>query len=179
MSFNYTNQISNYFDGGEDGVLVNIHGKLGEDIIFGIDGKDCMDNPIAVQFTKTYRLMLRGGSKTDGLISTANSANLQNATDVIKFYGHSLGKADYSYFQSIFDGVDLYESKTVLVFYYPLDNSDNAEDINSKRCTKLANSINSLLVAYGATMDNADHGKNLLHKLLLEGRLIIRGLDMP
>ena len=178
LSFNYTNVAENSFDKGDDGVFVNIHGKLGGDIIFGIDGKDCMDNPVAVPFTKTYRLMLRGGSRTGGLISTANSSNLQDATDVIKFYGHSLGKADYSYFQSIFDGVDLYESETVLVFYFPLDNSGESETANNERRSRLANSINNLLVAYGATMDNSDHGKNLIHKLLLEGRLIIRGLPV-
>lgn len=137
-----------------------------------------MDNPVAVPFTKTYRLMLRGGSRTGGLISTANSSTLQDATNVIKFYGHSLGKADYSYFQSIFDGVDLYESGTVLVFYFPWNNSDGAESINNEWRSRLANSINNLLVAYGATMDNPDHGKNLMHKLLLEGRLIIRGLPV-
>lgn len=178
LSFNYTSIAEGFFDKGDDGVFVNIHGKLGEDIIFGIDGKDCMDNPVAVPFTKTYRLMLRGGSRTGGLISTANSSNLQDATDVIKFYGHSLGRADYSYFQSIFDGVDLYESETVLVFYFPLDSSDNSERINNERRSRLANSINNLLLAYGATMDNSDHGKNLMHKLLLEGRLIIRGLPV-
>lgn len=178
LSFNYTSVAEDYFDKGDDGVFVNIHGKLGEDIIFGIDGKDCMDNHVAVAFTKTYRLMLRGGSRTGGLISTANSSNLQDATDVIKFYGHSLGRADYSYFQSIFDGVDLYESETVLVFYFPLDTSDNSERINNERRSNLANSINNLLVAYGVTMDNSDHGKNLMHKLLLEGRLIIRGLSV-
>ena len=119
-----------------------------------------------------------GGSRTDKLIGTANSANLQGATDVIKFYGHSLGKADYSYFQSIFDGVDLYESKTALVFYYPYDDSKDGEKNNNEWRERLANSINDLLVAYGATMDNADHGKNLMHKLLLEGRLIIRGIQV-
>lgn len=178
LSFNYTNVAEDHFDKGDDGVFVNIHGKLGGDIIFGIDGKDCMDNPVAVPFTKTYRLMLRGGSRTGGLISTANSSTLQDATNVIKFYGHSLGKADYSYFQSIFDGVDLYESGTVLVFYFPWNNSDGAESINNEWRSRLANSINNLLVAYGATMDNPDHGKNLMHKLLLEGRLIIRGLPV-
>ena len=178
LSFNYTNVAEGHFSKGDDGAFVNIHGKLGEDIIFGIDGKECMDNPVAVPFTKTYRLMLRGGSRTNGLISTANSSNLQDATDVIKFYGHSLGKADYSYFQSIFDGVDLYESETVLVFYFPLDNSGESGAVNNERRSRLANSVNNLLVAYGATMDNSDHGKNLMHKLLLEGRLIIRGLSV-
>ena len=60
-----------------------------------------MDNPEAVKFTKTYRLFQRGGADTENIINTANSFNLQNAIDVIKFYGHSLGRADYSYFQSI------------------------------------------------------------------------------
>ena len=178
LSFNYTSVVEDLFDKGEDGAFANIHGKLGEDIIFGIDGKDCMDDSVAVQFTKTYRLMLRGGSRTGGLICTANSSNLQDATDVIKFYGHSLGRADYSYFQSIFDGVDLYESDTTLVFYFPLDASDNAEAINNEWRTQLANDINNLLTSYGATMDNMEHGKNLMHKLLLEGRLIIRGLKV-
>lgn len=178
LSFNYTNQVEKSFDGGEDGACVNIHGELGGEIIFGIDGKDCMDNPDAVSFTKTFRLMRRGGSRTYRLIHTANSANLEHATDVIKFYGHSLGKADYSYFQSIFDGVDLYESKTVLVFYYPFDSTDEAEEKSAEWRNELANSINDLLVAYGATMDNSDHGKNLMHKLLLEGRLILRGIEI-
>lgn len=176
LSFNYTDLIEQFFDGGEDGAFVNIHGKLGGEIIFGIDGKDCMDNPNAVSFTKTFRLMRRGGSRTDKLIRTANSSNLQDATDVIKFYGHSLGKADYSYFQSIFDGVDLYESKTVLVFYYPYDDVDESK--NEEWRNGLANSINDLLVDYGATLDNKDHGKNLMHKLLLEGRLILRGVQI-
>ena len=176
LSFNYTDEVGKIFDGGEDGCFVNIHGRLGGEIIFGIDGKDCMDNHEAVSFTKTFRLMQRGGSRTDKLVRTANSANLHGATDVIKFYGHSLGRADYSYFQSIFDGVDLYESKTVLAFYYPYDADDASDASNVGWRTYLANLINDLLVAYGATMDNKDHGKNLMHKLLLEGRLIIRGV---
>lgn len=174
LSFNYTNLISCFFDGGEYGTFVNIHGDLDNEIIFGIDGKECMDNPEAVKFTKTYRLMQRGGADTENLINTANSFNLQNATDVIKFYGHSLGPADYSYFQSIFDGVDLYESNTVLVFYYPTSESEDLLEQYDCYKTDLVNAINQLLVAYGATMNNRDHGKNLMHKLLIEGRLFLR-----
>ena len=74
--------------------------------------------------------------------------------------------------------MDLYESKTVLIFYFPLDNSGESGAVNNERRSRLANSVNNLLVAYGATMDNSDHGKNLMHKLLLEGRLIIRGLSV-
>ena len=31
--------------------------------------------------------------------------------------------------------------------------------------------MTKLLIDYGSTMGNKDHGKNLLHKILLEGRL--------
>ena len=31
-----------------------------------------------------------------------------------------------------------------------------------------------LLTKYGETLDNADHGRNLIHKLLLEGRLAVK-----
>lgn len=34
-----------------------------------------------------------------------------------------------------------------------------------------------LLSSYGNTLDNKNHGKNLVHKLLLEGRLIIKKND--
>ena len=31
-----------------------------------------------------------------------------------------------------------------------------------------------LLAEYGRTLDNEDHGKNLMHKLMIEGRLEVR-----
>ena len=33
-----------------------------------------------------------------------------------------------------------------------------------------------LLDAYGRTLDNKDHGNNLIHKLLIEGRLAVKEL---
>ncbi len=38
----------------------------------------------------------------------------------------------------------------------------------------MAAKVASLLNTYGQTMDNVDHGKNLMHKLLLEGRLAVK-----
>lgn len=35
----------------------------------------------------------------------------------------------------------------------------------------MARTDTQLLTTYGETLDNKDHGKNLMHKLLLEGRL--------
>ena len=79
----------------------------------------------------------------------------------IKFYGHSLSEADYSYFQSIFDYYHIYDNSNVsLLFYY----SEGYEQIDS---------IYKLINDYGKTMINQDQGKNLIHKLLLENRLKI------
>lgn len=79
----------------------------------------------------------------------------------IKFYGHSLNEADYSYFQSIFDFYDLYANNNVsLVFYYSEGHEQN-------------DAIYRLINSYGKTLANKDQGKNLMHKLLLENRLKI------
>ena len=86
-------------------------------------------------------------------------------TRPIKFYGHSLSSADYSYFQSIFDMVELYSSHVKPIFFYS-DYSETAKEEMYQRFL-------GLLSAYGETMDNEDHGKNLIHKLILEGRLSI------
>jgi hypothetical protein len=56
LSFNYPGLIKTFFNRGEDGVFVNIHGKLSEEIIFGIDGKGYMDNSNTVSFTKRFGL---------------------------------------------------------------------------------------------------------------------------
>ena len=96
---------------------------------------------------------------------------------MIKFFGHSLDFADYSYFQAIFDEVDLYESDTRLIFYYN-ENRRNGEKGNKgeKRGVKeeMFREVNHLIAGYGESLDNKDHGRNLLHKLLLEGRLTIK-----
>lgn len=34
--------------------------------------------------------------------------------------------------------------------------------------------VTRLMSQYGETMSNKDHGRNLMHKLLLEGRLTIK-----
>lgn len=88
-----------------------------------------------------------------------------NAPLEIKFYGHSLSEADYSYFQSIFDYYDLYGNNNVsLIFYYSNEFEQNDE-------------IYRLINSYGRTLMNQEQGKNLIHKLLLENRLKIVEVD--
>ena len=147
----------------------NVHGKLCKNvcengceksnIIFGID-----DNLIQAQgasselrfFSKTYRKMLSADKYLTALPPNENNPI------AIKFYGHSLSEADYSYFQSIFDYYDLYKNSNVsLTFYY----SKGFENYDA---------VYRLISEYGKSLTNQNQGKNLIHKLLLENRLHVQ-----
>lgn len=173
LSFNYTTPFkyeNNIIDAGN---VVNIHGNLDDKIIFGVDGKDCMDDPDALPFTKTYRVASMGVDMCGVLYGIVENGIGQSDTDSIKFFGHSLSEADYSYFQSIFDGINLYGGHTKLVFYYRPWKGKDEEELH----TETINAVTRLLTTYGRTLDNKDHGKNLMHKLLLEGRLEVKNLQ--
>ncbi|WP_390134264.1 AbiH family protein [Bifidobacterium apicola] len=153
--------------------------KIGGDIIFGIDNHnvdtDDSNYQGLVKFTKTYRLMALGkGSKTK-LVHPRVSGQPGSETSIIKFFGHSLGDPDYSYFQAIFDEVNLYGSDTRLVFYYNQNRSNkNTAEENAQE--EMFEKVNRLITTYGQTLDNKDHGRNLMHKLLLENRLqVVQG----
>lgn len=135
----------------------NVHGNLKDgNIIFGIDDGVINDISGAHMFSKTYRKLH---------IDFGKETILPKRVDNIIFYGHSFGEADYSYFQSIFDYYDLYDSSVKLNFlhsYYHKD-SDSYELEVTKR-------VYDLLKKYGETFGNMK-GKNLLHKILIEGRI--------
>lgn len=152
----------------------NIHGSIdGTETIFGIDGKDVVEDDPALPFTKTYRLMSLE-PHDNGTVKLCDSD-----TSYIKVFGHSLSRADYSYFQSIFDTVNLYGGETKLVFLYknyPNKPDDSVDEQTIRE--ELYSRISHLLIEYGSTLDNKDHGKNLMHKLLLEQRLLIKRIDV-
>jgi len=167
LNFNYT-ALFDILEVENPCIYTNVHGKLCNNhctkdckfsnVIFGID-----DNLIQSQgtsselrlFSKTYRKMLVAGEPEDTL-PPKNAKSLE-----IKFYGHSLSEADYSYFQSIFDYYDLYGNSNVrLLFYY----SKGFEQHDT---------IYKLISSYGKSLNNKEQGKNLIHKLLLENRLKI------
>lgn len=87
-------------------------------------------------------------------------------TSSIVFFGHSLSRADYSYFESIFCTVDLYNGHTSLVFLY----SNYAKGVRESEVAKVL----ALLDYYGASIGIAGRSSNLAHKLMLEGRLVVR-----
>lgn len=146
----------------------NVHGKLcnancsagcsNSSVIFGIDNaliQSLYENSDLRLFSKTYRKML-DTSAPISILPQNDNTRLE-----IKFYGHSLSEADYSYFQSIFDYYDLYSNNNVsLIFYYSEGYEQN-------------DAIYRLINSYGRTLMNQEQGKNLIHKLLLENRLKI------
>lgn len=165
FSFNYTYPFSEYI------TIINVHGTVQEDnIIFGIDQDKIDPNLDIYRFTKTFRQM------TETKLAVTYQENIlpdKEVIDEIVFFGHSLSLLDYSYFQTIFDHYELYQSKIVLIFYYKVYEGRIKEDME----LDLAKKISKMLHEYSPSIDNPKKGKNLLHKLLLEKRLIIKEIN--
>ena len=88
----------------------------------------------------------------------------------INFFGHSLAESDYSYFQTIFDFYNIYDSEIKLNFFYN-ENCDH-DGNRQKKC------VSYLMEYYGKSLENKEKGKNLVNKMLLENRLRITGLNV-
>lgn len=192
LNFNYTDY-ANYLKNCDIKYRVNlkdifnIHGSISDHVIFGIDNSsnekkvnEKQGNDIHVpMFTKTYRIMSKTKKTNmfelnDRFYNNDISYLADQSYDVIKFFGHSLSDADYSYFQSIFDKLDLYNSDVILEFYYSKHRKDS--EYPDRDMHKVENNVFSLLSKYGETLDNKRRGNNLMHKLLVEGRLVIKEL---
>lgn len=141
-----------------------IHGNLeNKNIIFGIDYDSVSNlfNYHPLEFTKSYRIL---ENKLNSRVSI--SSDIKN----ILFYGHGLGEADYSYFQSIFDKVDLYHGDAKLIFYWTQFGDQDQYIVQVENVVRL-------IEKYGQTFTNKDHGRNLFTKLLLENRIIFVEID--
>lgn len=139
--------------------------------IFEIDSgeNDNWDDPRII-FTKSYRLI-------DNHVNSIRNTAFQKKVDTIIIYGHSLNRADYSYFESIFDMYDVFNSDVKLRFYYwrGYDKKDNLSEeqkkvIAKQQERKAMKNIAKLLNSYGSTLEN-EHGENIINKLVLEQRL--------
>lgn len=170
LNFNYTNP-EKYNQKSKIRYINNVHGSLrNKNIIIGIDYEKVELDPnlklSAFDFTKTSRII---HNINENSLNT-NIAILDRNIDEIIIYGHSLSNADYSYYQSIFDFYDLYHSNIKLCFKFSIYDSN----LRSRIKQDFSNRVIKLILTYGGKMDNKDHGKNLLHKLLLENRVIIQ-----
>ncbi|MDE8042939.1 AbiH family protein [Erysipelothrix rhusiopathiae] len=177
LNFNYTDlsltkeSISFDFQVNKETIKANqnnVHGIYYDKIVFGIDHNEIKTKDDKYIFTKTFRkLETKFKNKPKGLPS-------KESVNVISFFGHSLAKADYSYFKSIFDFYDIYDSNTLLIFYFY-----NYDDSPNKRI-ETTREVVGLLESFANNMYNGHVGKqkNLLHKLILEDRLKISEVKM-
>lgn len=156
LNFNYTSPVCpNCY------TAVNVHGTLKDkNIIIGINDVNINgNNSKLTRFTKTFRKL-----------TSQNNVKVLSDNDLneIIIYGHSLGEADYAYFQSIFDYINLYNSQTTIKFIY----SDYfVPELEEKHKTDMAEALFNLIKTYGQTLTNKDNGNNLLHKMILEERI--------
>lgn len=170
----------------------NVHGEaipkndgVGR-IIFGIDSQEISASRPEYLFTKSFRCLVNQSDTRVNLYpivlpieSDYEDREIEQSSNVfdsqikiIKFFGHSLGEADYSYFMQMFDTFDLYNSDVILVFYFSCyDTRDRIEHLfeQTQRVTKL-------IEKYGESLSNENHGKNLLQKLEITKRIYIREL---
>lgn len=126
-----------------------------------------MDDRDILPFAKTYRVL----KSARGVPSSSIAYPAQRGGDGLEmssivFFGHSLSRADYSYFESIFSAVDLYNGHTSLVFLYP----NYAKGVRESEVAKVL----ALLDYYGTSLGIAGRSNNLAHKLMLEGRFVVR-----
>lgn len=137
--------------------------------IFGIDPEDNLSfkgykSPARVIFTKPYRII---NNKFKNIRQELRFKDL----DKIIIYGHSLGKADYSYFKYIFDEANVYTNPVELIFYYwpGLCDQDLVEkQLNERKYTE---AVVKMLNLYGA--DSKIARDDIVTKLAIKGRLTI------
>lgn len=133
--------------------------------IFGVDNHDIGINNSddwRIIFTKPYRVIENG-------VNEIRRSSGYEDTDVITIYGHSLGQADYSYFETLFDENNLYDSNTRIEYFYYAGRNQIEKVKNRKNAIK---TLYNLLLDYGKTLDN-QHGTNIINKLNIENRLRI------
>ena len=170
INFNYTTYLEKMDYISE---MTNIHGTF-ENPIFGIDNTEIGNDREFYYLTKTSRVLFNNTIKEE--------FKLPNKIEISKicFFGHSLARADYSYFQSIFDYYDIYNSEVKLEFKYYNYIKDKKELTDEEKeerkdevKSNMHKSVIELMNDYGNTASNKSRGKNLLHKLILENRIKI------
>lgn len=164
FNFNYTNPFSSLPEDELRGQC-HIHGMVDVDrertnLIFGVDGYGVGQESRVYHFTKARR-------RADLLFGNESSfmGIYRKKIDAIKVYGHSLNKADYSYFHSWFDRTRLYDGSVKLYF---IGTSEHQPDRDA---------VIALLEQYATTISARSQGDNLLSRLIMEDRLIFTNIE--
>lgn len=164
LSFNYTSipdiaAATKSYKG-----IYNVHGNLENRIVIGFDSSD-----VASEFNNST-ILSKAWQKMN-VTKTVYRLPTKGTINTIKFYGHSLGPQDYSYFHAIFDHFDIYNSDIKLEFYYT-EYKDSVNDNKIIRNTYIT-SVYNLLNDYAFKSGNEEKVKTILSRLQLENRLII------
>ena len=140
----------------------NINGNV-DYPIFGIDSSSFTINDPRFIFTKTNRRM-----EFDMInVVTREKIPFQN----VIVFGHSLNKADYSYFFSILDKMEITDlsNDNVIVFAFSIYNSKAEEKIKYN----LRSGIFNLFRDYSIYKGNKDFPNRLLDALTTQGKVIM------
>lgn len=134
--------------------------------IFGIDSHGILlqngQSDFRISFTKAYRVI---ENKINGMRNSSGYAG----KDLITIYCHSLGAADYSYFEAIFDENNIYYSDCKIEYYYYPGKNDKEKLIRRQEAITC---LYKLLMDYGDSLSET-HGDNIVNKLNLENRLSV------
>lgn len=186
MSFNYTDPWNSRWDNAYDGYkeikgpqnISMIHGiSLGAKddvnrIIFGIDNEGINAGSLGYKFTKVYRTLFM--SSDNNIQSKYKPEKVFNTSlKAIKFYGHSLGEADYGYFQQMFDYLDLYNNNDLILYFF-YSNWYESGRKDEELLQEQIFAVSKLIEKYGNTMSNKYHGSNLLTRLIQNKRIVIQ-----
>lgn len=167
INFNYTNPFD-YFKFITPVIPNNIHGSLkDDDIIIGVDSKELVTNDERTfRFTKAWRK----------ISARMNSNKIPKyGIKYLVFFGHSLGSQDYSYFYSLFNYYDIYDSDTTIVFLYSNYHFDKSENLKWK--SVYIDKVFALLREYVTASLNANEANSFITKIQLEGRLIVKSIE--
>lgn len=163
LSFNYTSPGASVND-----TMNHVHGDLHSSTIIGYDSSEISssNNP-SLMLTKGWQKLFLG----------SHNASLPDKETIncIKFYGHSLGEQDYSYFHALFDYYDVYSRSVTLIFYY-----SEYEDTPEKNETIRANYISkvyALLDKYVEESEKENKRRTFTSRLQLENRLKIKKIQ--
>ena len=134
--------------------------------IFGVDNHDIVnetnETDLRISFTKPYRVI-------ENNVNGIRESTGYEGVDLISIYGHSLGRADYSYFEALFDENNLYHSNCKIEYYYYQGEDEETKVIKRQEAiTKMY----SLLTEYGMTLGDT-HGGSIVNRLNLENRLSV------
>ncbi|MDR0832383.1 MAG: hypothetical protein LBM99_05750, partial [Bacillales bacterium] len=158
--FNY-NKISSTKELFSEDDIEYVHGTTNSNIIFGIDSQDVSSKlrvfPYIYKFTKQSRKLHLFYSDKNKAVRLHNV--LADTIENICFYGHSLNKQDFSYFQTIFDHYDLYNNKKIKLFFFYSKGHDNPLEVSN------------LLLMYQNYLSSENKKYNVLSRLQLENRI--------